>query len=166
MRCWDSKSAPFYCCLYHGKCIWYFHVYIYWQKSNTQLINSVGKLEYYKEQYIYVILFKLISLKSLSLSYFINPLLSGVLFLYLLKTSENHRFSDIFRGCKKGAPGSNGLRKSRYIKISVHLQKIFVQNREMQNGLVCVKDNAIDNDSILPCNLDFEVTGRVWSFDY
>ena len=44
----------------------------------------------------------------------LNPLLPGVPFLYTLKTSENLRFSDIFRGYKKEAPGSikiNSLKK-------------------------------------------------------
>ena len=38
-----------------------------------------------------------------------NPLLPGVPFLHPLKTTENRRFSDIFMGYKKEAPGSNGL---------------------------------------------------------
>ena len=40
--------------------------------SNTHLINIAGKLEYCKEQCTYIILFKLISLKSLSFLYFIK----------------------------------------------------------------------------------------------
>ena len=39
----------------------------------------------------------------------LKPLLSGVPFLYPLKTSENHRFSGGFREYKKGTPGSDGL---------------------------------------------------------
>ena len=39
-----------------------------------------------------------------------NLLLPVVPFLYTLKTSENYRFPDVFRGCKKGKPGSNGLK--------------------------------------------------------
>ena len=38
-----------------------------------------------------------------------NPLPGGVPFLYPLKTLENRRFSDVFRGYKKGIPGSYGL---------------------------------------------------------
>ena len=37
-------------------------------------------------------------------------ILSGVSFLCPLKTSENLWFSDVFRGYKKGTPGSNGLK--------------------------------------------------------
>ena len=40
---------------------------------------------------------------------YINTLLPGIPFLYLLKPLENRRFSNIFREYKKGAPGSNGL---------------------------------------------------------
>ena len=40
---------------------------------------------------------------------YINTLLPGILFLYLLKPLENRRFSNIFREYEKGAPGSNGL---------------------------------------------------------
>ena len=39
----------------------------------------------------------------------VNPLLSGVPFLYPLKTSENLWFSDVFSGNKKEIPDSNGL---------------------------------------------------------
>ena len=47
----------------------------------------------------------------------VNPLQSGVAYLYLLKTSvfktptsKLQRFSDIFRGCRKAALGCNGLK--------------------------------------------------------
>ena len=38
-----------------------------------------------------------------------NLIWSGIPFLYLLKTSENLRFCDVFRGYKRGTPGSSGL---------------------------------------------------------
>ena len=40
---------------------------------------------------------------------YINPLQPGVAFQYLLKTSENLRFSDVFRGYRKTTSGCNGL---------------------------------------------------------
>ena len=40
----------------------------------------------------------------------LNLLLAGVFFLYPLKTSENCRISDVFRGYKRGAPSNNGLK--------------------------------------------------------
>ena len=39
----------------------------------------------------------------------INPLQANVPFLYPLKTSENQKFSDIFRGYRKGTLAWNGL---------------------------------------------------------
>ena len=45
----------------------------------------------------------------LNLTNLINPLLSGVPFLYPLKASENRGFSGIFKGYKKGILGGNGL---------------------------------------------------------
>ena len=39
----------------------------------------------------------------------VNMLLPSVPFLYPLKTSGNLRFSDVFRGYKKGTLGTNGL---------------------------------------------------------
>ena len=39
----------------------------------------------------------------------LNTLLPSVPFLYPLKTSENPKFSDTFRGYKKGTPGRNRL---------------------------------------------------------
>ena len=38
-----------------------------------------------------------------------NLIWSDIPFLYLLKTSENLRFCDVFRGYKRGTPGSSGL---------------------------------------------------------
>ena len=38
-----------------------------------------------------------------------NPFLSNIPFIYPLKTSENKRFSDVFRGYKKGTLETNGL---------------------------------------------------------
>ena len=48
-------------------------------------------------------------LVSLMWSCVINPLMSSVTFLYSQKTSENLRFSDVFRGCKKVTLDVNGL---------------------------------------------------------
>ena len=36
-----------------------------------------------------------------SISYFLTPFHANVLFLYPLKTPENHRFSDVFRGYRE-----------------------------------------------------------------
>ena len=44
---------------------------------------------------------------------YINPLLPGILFSYSLKTLANHRFSDVFRGHKKGTSSSSGLNNKR-----------------------------------------------------
>ena len=38
-----------------------------------------------------------------------NPFLATGLFLYPLKTSENHRSSDVFRGCREITVPQNGL---------------------------------------------------------
>ena len=46
--------------------------------------------------------------------YAINPLHPGVAFLYPLKTSENLRFSDVFRGYRKATPDCNGLIKTKW----------------------------------------------------
>ena len=40
----------------------------------------------------------------------INPFYATGLFLYPLKTSENQRFSDVFRGYRKRPVAWNGLR--------------------------------------------------------
>ena len=45
----------------------------------------------------------------------LNPLLVNVLFLYPLKTSENQRFSNIFRRFRNGTPARNGLKLQRQI---------------------------------------------------
>ena len=50
----------------------------------------------------------------------INLLQPGVAFLYLLKTSEKHRFSDVFRGYRKATRGCNGL-KSKWICFVIFL---------------------------------------------
>ena len=44
-----------------------------------------------------------------------NPFLPNVVFLYTLKTSENQRFSHVFRGYKKRTLGRMGL-KSKYLR--------------------------------------------------
>ena len=41
-----------------------------------------------------------------------NPLQPGVAFLYPLKTSENLKVSDVFRGYRKATPSCNGLTDS------------------------------------------------------
>ena len=46
----------------------------------------------------------------LSIFHSLNP---GVAFLYPLKTSENLKFSDVFRGHRKLTPGCNGLKPAR-----------------------------------------------------
>ena len=46
---------------------------------------------------------------KLNNSSFINPFQASISFLYPLKTSENHRFSDIFRGHRNGTLTWNGL---------------------------------------------------------
>ena len=44
----------------------------------------------------------------------LNPFSTNVLLLYALKTSENRRFSDAFRGYRSGALVENGLRTINY----------------------------------------------------
>ena len=39
----------------------------------------------------------------------VNPSLSGIRFLYPLKTSENHKFSGVIKVYKKRTPKRNGL---------------------------------------------------------
>ena len=46
---------------------------------------------------------------SVPVKLLLNPLLTGVSFLYPLKTSENRISSHVFDGYKKGASGSNWL---------------------------------------------------------
>ena len=41
----------------------------------------------------------------------INPFSNNVALLYPLKTSQNLRFSDVFRGYKSGTSAENGLKK-------------------------------------------------------
>ena len=41
---------------------------------------------------------------------YVNTFVPNVPFLYPLKTLETIRFSDVFRGYRKGALGTNGLR--------------------------------------------------------
>ena len=41
----------------------------------------------------------------------LNPFVPKAPFLYPLKTSKNLRFSDVFRGQRKGALGTNGLKE-------------------------------------------------------
>ena len=45
-----------------------------------------------------------------ALKNFMNPFHANVPFLYTLKTSENHRFADFFRGFRNGTLTQNGLR--------------------------------------------------------
>ena len=40
----------------------------------------------------------------------LNPFLPNVSFLYILKTLENKKFSDVFRGYKKGTLERKGLK--------------------------------------------------------
>ena len=48
----------------------------------------------------------------------INPFVSNAPFLYPLKTSGNRKdFSDVFRGQRKSALGTNGLSKVKLINI-------------------------------------------------
>ena len=49
----------------------------------------------------------------------INRLQVGVAFPYPLKTSENLKVSDVFRGYRKATPGCNGLIETRLTEISV-----------------------------------------------
>ena len=46
-------------------------------------------------------------------SMLINPFVPNAPFLYPLKTSENLRFFDVFRGWRKSALGTNGLTQSK-----------------------------------------------------
>ena len=48
----------------------------------------------------------------------LNPFPANVPYLYPLKTSENQRVSDIFRGCRKGTLAWNGL--SLLINLSIN----------------------------------------------
>ena len=48
----------------------------------------------------------------------VNPLMSSVTFLYPLKTSENCRFSDVFREYKKVTLDINGLITHDHIKLT------------------------------------------------
>ena len=49
----------------------------------------------------------------------VNPFSTNVPLLYSLKTSENLRFSDVFRGYRSGTLVENGLMKSFDSKIVV-----------------------------------------------
>ena len=44
----------------------------------------------------------------------VDPLHATDLFLYPLKT-DNHRFSDVFRGCRKRTVALNGLMRDHFI---------------------------------------------------
>ena len=48
----------------------------------------------------------------------LNPLMFSVTFLYPLKTSEKHRFSDVFRGYKNLTLDINGLIETKSIVIT------------------------------------------------
>ena len=54
-----------------------------------------------------------VTISQLLFGFFFNPLQSSVCFLYSLKRAKKLRSSGVFRGYKKGTPGSNGLNKQR-----------------------------------------------------
>ena len=59
---------------------------------------------------------------------FVNPFVPNAPFLYPLKTSENRKFSYIFRRWKKGALGTNGLLKLQtYMFFTEHLKHCIKQ---------------------------------------
>ena len=68
----------------------------------------------------------------------VNPFLANVPILYPLKTPENQRFSDVFRGYKMGTLARNGLiikvtvigQRFKYQKEnSVHMQQLVRRRR-------------------------------------
>ena len=75
----------------------------------------------------------------------INPFQATGLFLYPLKTSENQRFSDVFRGHRKRPVAWNGLR-SKWVKwkpfsYTLTLDKALNQsNRSIVLMLILVSD--------------------------
>ena len=92
-------------------------------RLNNQVHTTISTIQMLKNQGYYTLLGKLYSLflsKSIHWSnkpkYLIitkiNPLQANVPILYPLKMSENQRFSDVFRGYKKGTLAWNGLKKT------------------------------------------------------
>ena len=61
-----------------------------------------------------------------------KPFQTNVLFLYLLKTSENLRFSDVFRGCSNGKLDWNEL-NSQFPKASSHKLRISQKRKTKKN---------------------------------
>ena len=62
----------------------------------------------------------------------INPFVPNIPFLYPLKTSGNLRFSDVFRGQRKGALGTDGLRLQYHLAFAVFLVDFAVTNASGQ----------------------------------
>ena len=62
----------------------------------------------------------------------INPFVPKAPFLYLVKTSENIiTFSDVFKGYRKGALGTNGLKL--YLPL---VQIIVLSNKIQQSNII------------------------------
>ena len=95
---------------------WQHMVYMFWRlilsfKSYLPRIILLQIFSVWGQLYL---IFPKVCFQSLYIACFnliyLNPLVPRVPFLYPLKTSENHRFSDVFRGYKIGTRGTNGLR--------------------------------------------------------
>ena len=67
-----------------------------------------------------------------------NPLMSSVTFLYPLKTSENLRFSDVFKGYKNVTLDINGLIRSHFVKCDVTVTLTAI--------IICLRRNFVVAD--------------------
>ena len=54
----------------------------------------------------------------------VNPFHATDLFWYSLKTSDNHRFSDVFRGCQKRSVTWNGLNDYKKYSLNNYYQNL------------------------------------------
>ena len=75
----------------------------------------------------------------------LNPLLPSVPFLYLLKTSEKLWFSDVFRGYKKGTPGSNGHHSHKSLSVSYDYRNIVNVINALRSHCIVVVTLCVDH---------------------
>ena len=73
-----------------------------------------------------------------------NPFSTNVLLLYPLKTSENFRFSDVFRGCRNGTLVENGLNSVSEIEFVLMRLNISTNQFEMPLFQFFYKENYLN----------------------
>ena len=87
--------------IWHSASLWPVKIAFLLRKSNINIDSIIP--------YITSISYSSMLTKNIYNSEKINPFLANAPILYPLKTPENERFSDVFRGYKLGTLATNGL---------------------------------------------------------